>query len=372
MKNEGILEQNKKIRNSSIELLKIIAIIFIVVSHSVPLYGDTESIAYIDLHLATTNITNLILIILKCLGHIGNVIFIVCSAYFLIDSKRTRKEKIINIIIDSFIISITFLAITLASGFTIPIKDIIKQFFPITFWNNWFIQAYLLFYLAHSFLNVIIKNIDQKQLLRLVIGLLFLYSGIQFLLPGKMEYSNLIGFIMIYFVTGYVKLYMSKFKNNKKANITLLITSFGLNIVLLLVTNILGLKFDMFSNKMLYWNGICNIFYIGIAISLFNLFSNKHFENKFINYCSSLSLLIYMIHANMLFREYIKPIFYETVFQYGHILLWVILEAIVLIVGATLISAIYKETIQKITKKLSKKIGDVLTKYYLKLESKIL
>lgn len=64
-----------KMRNSSIELLKIIALILIVISHSVPFYGNTESIAYIELGIATKDMTVFILNLLKCCGQVGNILF---------------------------------------------------------------------------------------------------------------------------------------------------------------------------------------------------------------------------------------------------------------------------------------------------------
>ena len=166
------IETNKKVRNSSLELLKILALLLIAISHSAPIYGNKNSIAYIDLNIASNELTMFVLVFFKCLGQIGNVIFIVCSAFFLVDSKNTKKEKTINIIIDSFIISIFFLIATIVAGIDLSYKEIIKQFIPIILGNNWFIGCYLLLYIFHPILNMIINNLEQRKLLRLNVILL--------------------------------------------------------------------------------------------------------------------------------------------------------------------------------------------------------
>ena len=372
MQTQTYNEKKKIERNSSIELLKIFALFLIVISHSMPVYGDKSGIGYIDVAIATTNGTNFLLSFLQSLGQIGNVIFIICSAYFLLDSNRTKKEKIINIIVDSFIISMIFLGISLVLGVNIPIKEMLKQFLPITYQNNWFIGCYLLLYAVHPLLNIIINDLQKRQLFRFNLTLLFLYCIISFVLKNKFYYNELIGFIMLYFFVAYVKLYMPKFQKNAKANIIMIVLALLAHVLILAITNILGLKFDIFANKMTYWNGINNITFICIGIGLLNICLNKKINNRFINYCSSLSLLFYLIHDNAIFRTYIKPDFYRNVFEYGHILLWILIEIVVLFIGAMLLSTLYKETIQKLTSKFSKKIGELFKKYYVKIEERLL
>jgi uncharacterized membrane protein len=57
-------------RQSGIELLKLLAIILVVLSHSVPFYGDTSATGYVDLNSATDNLWDFILIVLTIFGSI--------------------------------------------------------------------------------------------------------------------------------------------------------------------------------------------------------------------------------------------------------------------------------------------------------------
>lgn len=198
------------------------------------------------------------------------------------------------------------------------------------------------------------------------------YLLIQFIFGYGFYYNDIIGFIIIYFIIGYMKLYMHKFSINKKMNYIILICSSLLYIILLIILNVLGVHFKNLSYKMLYWNKFNNVLFIAIVISLFNIFKMKQFNNKYINYIASLSLYFYLIHENFIFRTYVRPLFYKIVFQYGHILFWVLVEAVVLCIGGVVFSIIYKETIQKATRRISTKISDFLDKIYLKLEKHLI
>lgn len=86
----------KKERNSGIELLKIIAIVLIVISHVVyTLKTVNPYISYngyvVDLSIATADIWKFILAIFSYFGALGNSIFFICSAWFLLRSSKYNK-----------------------------------------------------------------------------------------------------------------------------------------------------------------------------------------------------------------------------------------------------------------------------------------
>ena len=76
-------------------------IILIVISHVIQTLSDTnEYIPYqdyvVNLRIATTNIQCLVLSILRYSGALGNTIFFVCSAWYLLDSTKVNKRKILQ------------------------------------------------------------------------------------------------------------------------------------------------------------------------------------------------------------------------------------------------------------------------------------
>lgn len=188
---------------------------------------------------------------------------------------------------------------------------------------------------------------------------IIVYCGINFLLYNKFYYTLLVGFIVIYFMVAYMKLYLNDISNSKKANLIILVVSIILNTALILLTNYLGLQIPFLSNKMLYWNSIINPFIILISLTLFNLFKNYKFYSKLINYISSLSLLIYLLSENLLFKRTFFVKLYSFIYEqftYNYISLWVLLIAIITFIVSIICTALYKETISKFIKEICNKV----------------
>lgn len=365
--------KNRAIRDTGIEALRLVAIFMIIASHSVPFYGNEDSAFFINLNNATVNISHFVMIIIKYLGQIGNCMFMVISAYFLLDSKVVKKEKALMLITDSLFISVIILLITIfCTDIKISSDEFIKQFFPITYQGCWFVGCYLFLYLIHPILNKIIYGYNKKQILRISMFMFVFYSILSTFIRGEGYFYNfLIAFIMIYFVVAYLKLYLSKMSS--KISINLGAVGIGiLGIVgLILTTNILGLHFESMRDKMLRWNIFSNPFIILLSIGMFNLFRRWKFKNLFINSMASLTLYVYMIHENPIIRENFKPIFFEKSF-YSISLISVVILIIFTILLCFPISWLYKEIIQKWVKKIAIYIWNIIKHNYQIFENKIL
>lgn len=113
---------DKRERNTSTELLKIIAMFMIVISHLAQTYGTLHNNLAInpeffyDSKIASTNVNNIIILLMRNLGAIGNNIFFICTAWFLVDRKKSNKKKVIEMISDVWIINIVFLLILKNGG----------------------------------------------------------------------------------------------------------------------------------------------------------------------------------------------------------------------------------------------------------------
>lgn len=356
----------KKQRLSGIELLKIIAIFLIIVSHVIQtLYTPTDLFGgkYVfEIKYATKNIKNLLLVWFSMFGMQGNLIFFVCSAWFLLDSKVINEKKVINLLVDVWIISIFILGVFLIGNwYEIPKKLVVKSIFPTIFANNWYITMYILFYLIHLSLNEIILKRTKKELLIIDIMLLFFYFGLNYIKPGLLFITPLVEFITVYFVIAYIKKYLKEFlEEPKKKYILLFISIIGLP-VLIIITNFLGLNIVFFSDKLQHWKGNNCIFLLFTAIILFNIFQKKNFINQKINFISSLSLLIYLIHENILVRTYLRPSIWNYIYinmGYDNIILIILIYSILVFVISIIIALLYSIFIQK---KISK-IGYILYK----------
>ena len=310
--------------------------------------GGTEYC--IDLSKATTDVQQIIMLFVRYGGQLGNDIFIVASAWFLLDSKKANAQKAVHIVVDCWVISVLFMLGFTLCGVKLPLGVVLKSLIPITMNANWFVGCYLIYYLIHPALNITIEAIDQKQLLTTNLVLAFFYCGIQTIIRDRFYYTQVVGFICIYFFTAYMKKYMVRFVQSKRENIRCFLLSAGMFTLSLIMLNSLGLRIGALRNYMTTWSVITNPFLIVMAMALFNLFNSSTFYSKSVNYISGLSLLIYMIHGNRLVEDELRMRFFAAVYQkfsYNAIIFWCVVLGMGLLTGSAVLSILYKEGIQK-------------------------
>ncbi len=334
-----------KTRNSSVELLKIIAIVIIIISHSVPFGSFSNYHAYINLNLSSTNIQKLILTMFRYLGSIGNCIFIICSSYYLLESKRIKIGKIINLIINATVISsiiMIFYRYVLNIDNIFSSKELIKMVLPVLFSSYWFITVYICVYAITPLLNNAISLLTKKQHLIYTIVFIILLS-INTLTGSTLYFNELIGFISIYFILSYLKKYHNDFENNNKMNITLYISSLLILLISIILLNYLGINIKQLNGNMLLLNKFYNPLIIIHVLSLFYLFKSKSFNNRLINKVSGLSLLIYLFHGQQFVVGYTKGLYHDALQlnnNYDAIIASLVL-AVLFFVGSLFLSLLY-------------------------------
>ena len=176
-----------------------------------------------------------------------------------------------------------------------------------------------------------------------------LYQGINYIHYGHFFTSLLIEFIVIYFEVAYVKLYLIKYSKNKKINILIFLFSVIAIPILILLTNFLGMYVSFFNGRLQSYGGNHSPFILMIAICLFNIFKELRFYNKTINFISSMSLLIYIIHENYFIREYLRPniwIYFYKNYGYENVVIIDLLISIFIFLISILISILYKKFLQ--------------------------
>ncbi len=335
-----------KNRNSGIELLKIFAIICIV-SHHANWLGQV------------TNVTNsysfgfqsFIRAFMQYAGTIGNVVFLISSAWFLVNDKKVSFRKIVSLAVDCSLVSIIYLVIFLLCGYSISPAEILKQFFPLIFGYNWYIGCYILFFMIHPLLNIIVYRLKKEQLLVVDI-LLVLYCAVAILYPVGIYYNKLIGFICIYFFIAYVKLYLKKLVQSVRWNVILLLAStLSMTVMIVVIHGIFmgNGTFEHFSDR---FNDIINPFIFLGVLSLFHLAEKWKHISGVINYISSMSMLIYIIHWNELGKTLVAPGIFTFLYQRyagGNVLMAVLLMTCLLFLVSVLGAFIYKNTIQRLS-----------------------
>lgn len=366
-------------RNSSIELIKVIAIIGIVCSHvSLSIYaGNTElsNLPWInDINMASMNIQNWMLAFMKYLGEIGNSIFFVCTAWFLLDNDQFKLRKEISLWFDVWLISLIMLIVFIIAGVAVNPGRIFQSIFPTIFANNWYITCYLLFYPLHGYLNKLIRVIGERELLAICVVSSIIYLGMDMFVCSLFWGNELVWWIVIYLDIAYIKRYQVSLMNSKKfGRASLACGIVGLSFMIV-GTEILGSRISVLSDKVLRWDLNCNPFIVLIAIGALILALQKRLVNKVVNYISSISLVVYLFHDNILVARYLRTYIWKEIYQsrgYHHVALLALAYAAVLFLVTTAIASIYKLLTRRLNEKVSNRLYLILNRMFGWLENRL-
>lgn len=355
----------KKERESGIELYKVIAIFLIVLSHVIQTLTEPNYVlgigegTFINIATATRDLDVLLLALFRICGALGNNMFFICSAWFLVNSKKMSLKKVIHMILDVWIINMIVFWGLHAIGIQFQVSDTVRTFFPTTFANNWYITCYLLFYLIYPFLNRMLEQLNISEHFALTSFLFMIYFIIPVLPLEEINLffaNELVIFLATYVIVSFIKIYKNEWTENLKLNKGILFVSIVSYVVLILSVDYLGLRTNYFLNRLVRWNMNNSLFMFLIAFSSFNMMKKKKFINRTINYFSSLSLLVYIFHENLAFRRYFRPVIEFSIlrrFGIEHAFICAVFMGVSLAILSFIISAVYKIFFTKIVSKLS-------------------
>ena len=318
----------------------------------------------------------IMLMLLQGMGSLGNAIFFICTAWFLVGKKGYARKKAFSMLCTVWFISIFVLGICfIFYPETLSTSAIVRHLFPTTFKNNWYTTCYIVFLFIYPWLNKIIETIDQRQLLRIVMftGIIWIFGV--FLLGECFFSTSLTLWVAIYFLIAYVKIYCTRVTTSVKAGIVLLTVGIIGYILQVLVTDYVGLYIsDFFGVRVLRWSVTSSPFYIMLTLGALIISLHAKFKNRFINYVSSLSMFIYLFHENSfgycMRYDILKKLFER--FGKHHVVLIDIGFSAALFIFCAAISFVYKETIQKAVKHISDKLYLFVARAYNYVENKII
>ncbi len=335
-------------RNSRIELLRMLSMFFIVLSH----YTVHNGIKNFTLPLGP----NRFLLETTALGNLGVIIFVLIMGYFSINQKEPFKlKKMILLILETFFYSaVIYTIFILLDHKYFSIKLLIKSLFPITFKEYWFMTTYIVLYIFTPYLNKLINSMTKKEnTIFLNVGIL-LFSIINTLSTQNFYGNELIQFILFYSLGAYLNKYKDNFFSKKKNSLITMIISIIILISSVIIMDLLGTKYSIFGSHSTYLFRRTSIICILLGTSIFSLFNLKETHNKFINILSSSVLGIYLISDN----NYIRKVLWTDILKvYSYIdkpslIIHMIISVLGICIICLLIDLIRKHTIEKLISKL--------------------
>ena len=317
------LKEEKKIRNSSFEILRIILMIFIAMSHII---FHTKSLPKLD----DKNYTKIInknyiyLRIISNYGKLGDILFIMISGYFSIKRLNFHYIKFILISSETYFYHYIFLFLSFKLKDKYKEIELLKQnkgsfYFPLT--NNlghWFTQNYLLLLIFMPYINTSLLSLNHEKYKALVILIIIFYCifrgifSIYQIVSIIFNASHLIKLILPYIIGGYIRLFDLEYKKFWKI---FGILCFLLTIIFEIIFDNLAIKYNNYifiicQNELsLNINSILLFF---CSMGVICLFKDIQIYNKFINFISASVLGIYLIHANKNISPFIYNAWYKT------------------------------------------------------------
>lgn len=347
-------------RKSNIELIRILSIVLIVVSHYCRHNG-------VDITALPFSFNKIILQFLQ-LGNIGSILFVLISGYFLIDSEKVKLSKILKLIFQVWFYSVLFYTIFFFAkydSFNYSLTKFIKYIFPLSFKIYWFATVYFVLFIIHPFINKLLNNLDKKEYIIFIILQLLLVSICNMALDTSLYCNEIIEFIFFYSIGAFIK----KYNNSKIFNIKYNLISSTICLVIMLMSlivfNLIGEKISFFMNHSLFLFSRTSPIAILFAASIFNIFNKIDIKsNKIINKISSLVFGIYLISDHPMVRKFLWiDIFENYKYVESHYLIIHLVVTVIIVFAISLfIEFIRKATIEKVTDKLIKIFESKLSK----------
>lgn len=273
--------ENLKVRESNLELLRIISMLLIVTHHlavHTPFIFENIHIKYIVYFISLG-------------GKIGVALFVLLTGY-LQANKPLKIKNLFKIWINVFFYSILIYIFFYFYNKNY-ISDIKFYIFPITYSLYWFMTSYFFMYIILYFFNFQIFNIERKNLLKFIIFLTFFFSIIPSFFNISIGYSSILWFILLYLIGGYIKLYIKKTKNKYLYFLSFLIFYFIIFIRTIKDSVVIEANSYIITNYI----GTDDFFILLTSIFIILFFINLDIKyNIYINMIASTTLGIYLIH----------------------------------------------------------------------------
>lgn len=280
-------------RESGIELLRIVMMLVIIAHHYVVNSGLLDVIS--DNMLSSRS---LFLLLFGWGGKYAINCFIMITGYFMCKQEITLN-KFLKLFLEIEFYKIGIYLIFLITGYSeFSIKDMVKTVLPVYSIGTGFMASYLVFFLFIPYLNILIKGIEEKQYIRLIVLCVLVFTMFPSVLKADVKIGYVGWFMVIYLIAAYIRLYPKPWFDDNRlwgiATIILLILSWGSVIACAWVSNYLG------KNAYYYFvNDSNKVLALFPAIATFMYFRNlKLGYKKWINNIAATTLGVLLIHAN--------------------------------------------------------------------------
>ena len=287
-------KENKMPRNSAIELLRILAMGMIVLSHICCHSG-------FDTTYATLSV-NRLFVQFGYLGNLGVALFLMISGYFR-SSFSTRAMSRLLGQVWGYSLGL-FLICRFVFGYPYSAEMLWQVFLPTIYGEYWFFTAYILLFLLTPFLNELLDHLTRQQFQTMLGGMILLWSVIPTLTKQQMYAAELPQFFLYYCLGVWFRMYPDNSFRHKGIRWA---AALGAMAVLYGLTVVLGYceRFtpEAFGASVRFYDRN-SLLILTAAVGMFSLaVFAKPFVKEWINLVGGCTFGVYLIHDNPAVRE---------------------------------------------------------------------
>lgn len=298
-----MINSKKTVRESGVELLRILAAMGVIVSH----YCNYNS-AFASTHLSGWGGINYnLLLLLQCLTVCSVDVFVLISGYFSSKIDKRVVGKPLDLLIQSVLFVVLFyVGKVITSDEPFSYGEFFVRFIP----ANYFIILYVTLYLISPYINMVLRrlSVSQKKIRCFVVVLLLVFSvfpmitniteyivGYQLIgfspisRLGDQSGYNIVNFCLLYCIGASIRyLELDKTINKRVAGVV----AVGCVIIIYLMY-IFAIRPEMGHVAWKYHN----LFVILLSASLFVLFKQMKFKVGIINTLAKAAFVCFLIHG---------------------------------------------------------------------------
>lgn len=340
MKINGLHEHNNaNIRESNIELLRILLMFFIVLHHLI-VHG-LKNVGYLPYPIEELCVEKQVpLMLVNSFVVVSVNCYVVISGYFGIN---VNKRKFWNLFSICAFYSILHYIVFAFTSNTFNFKTFIYTFFPFSHNQGlWFVSCYIGLFCISPMLNAATKYLNdkgQKDWIKVLggLGVITIYFGYLWKNSINFDGYNLINFIFLYMIGRYLY-----YKKHLPSILFKRMYMMGVYIFSSLITFSIALFFLLQKGQedyIYYWAWRYNSPFIILgAISLFLYFNTLSVKKEWINYIAKSTFAVYLIHENQHFNKLLYDWYFNATLGMDSIMLiLILLGGAVVILGSCLI-----------------------------------
>lgn len=359
-------------RESGFELLRIVCLFLVILTHVIPKWWWNIGWVHYNWHIS---------IFLGSLGRVAVGSFIMLSGYFMYRQELHFKKRYKSLLLPLVFYLIVFIAIILYNSFDKSVNEItmsVLRFIQSVlndsseYGHLWYVYTLFIFMLFAPFVNIIIKQLSDKQL-KVFIGCLALVFVLFPTMNYFMEFplvrteyagngASRLGIFTLFYVMG-----ASVHRLKVDVTIGKSLTSYlGISVLIYLLTYFFSLYspgLDVmkwiginitypsqgFTHNMFYYD---NILVVVSTFSFFLIFTKIKIRSKVINYLGSLTYGGYLVHFVFTIFLFKLNAMDNVPFWYSPLLIPVSLFSALFILCLSLLTEITRKMSFKVLKKI--------------------